>query len=112
MHCGLVRGGRLEDTASLHCLGFRRDGADDLLRREAAGGRVGNAVQLQAEAHNPFSMTIPISSWRRKVAKVLARHQAESPITSGFTPVPVGEMMGHGPPTELLAGIEPATRPL
>ena len=46
----LLKGGRFEDTANLHWLGMRRDSADDLLCREAAGDRVGYALQLQAEA--------------------------------------------------------------
>ena len=45
-----LKGGQLEDTSNLHWLGLRRDSADDLLRREATGDRLGHALQLQAEA--------------------------------------------------------------
>ena len=41
MHRDLPKGGRLEDIANLPGLGLRRDYVDDLLRREAAGGRFG-----------------------------------------------------------------------
>ena len=50
MHCGPLKGGQLEDTSNLHWLGLRGDSADDLLRREATGDRLGHALQLQAEA--------------------------------------------------------------
>ena len=50
MHCDLPKGGQLEDIANLHRLGLRRDYADNLVRREEAGGRLGDIVQLQAQA--------------------------------------------------------------
>ena len=50
MHCGPLKGGQLEDSYNVHWLGLRRDSADDLLRREATGDRLGHALQLQAEA--------------------------------------------------------------
>ena len=43
-------GGHPEDIASLHELGLRRCTVDHLARREAAAGRLGSTVQLQAEA--------------------------------------------------------------
>ena len=42
-------GGHLEDIANLHNLSLRRGRVDDLPRRETAGGRLGRAVQLQAD---------------------------------------------------------------
>jgi hypothetical protein len=46
MHCGLLKRGQLEEIADLHWLGLGRDHAADLSRREAAGGRLGQTVQL------------------------------------------------------------------
>ena len=47
---GLAKGGRLEDIANLHWLGMGGDRTAGLSRGEAAAGRLGKAVELQAEA--------------------------------------------------------------
>jgi hypothetical protein len=46
MHRDLPKGGQLEDIANVVGLGLRRDYVDDLSRREAAGGRLGQTDEL------------------------------------------------------------------
>jgi len=49
MHRDLPKGGQLEDIAKLLGLGLRGCYVGHLPRREAAGGRLGRTVQLQAD---------------------------------------------------------------
>ena len=46
MHRDLPKGGQLEDIANVVGLGLRRHYVDDLSRREAAGGRLGETGEL------------------------------------------------------------------
>jgi hypothetical protein len=46
MRHDLPKGGQLEDIANMVWLGLRRDYVDDLSRREATGGRLGQTGEL------------------------------------------------------------------